>query len=306
MLDLTDPIYTDPDKAREYLESLHWPDGPVCPRCGEATRVKRLAGRTTRAGLVMCNSCRRPFTVTVKTIFEDSKIPLNKWLWAFRQYAASKKGLSAHQLHRSLGITYKSAWFMHHRVMEAMKSNDPKQFGEQGGMVEIDETFIGREPGKPVKAGMFHKMKVLALVDRATGRARAVVVDSLKATDIAPIIFHNVAREARLMTDEAYHYTAFSKSFADHLRVNHSKVEYVRGEAHTNTIEGYFSIFKRGMKGIYQHCAKHHLHRYLAEFDFRYTFRAANGYGDAGRADVALLGARGRRLTYRRTGLVSA
>jgi hypothetical protein len=148
-------------------------------------------------------------------------------------------------------------------------------------------------------------MKVLALVDRNTGRSRAVVVDSLKAKDIAPIMFHNIAREARLMTDEAYHYGAFSAAFAGHQTVSHGKLEYVRGEAHTNTIEGYFSIFKRGMKGIYQHCAKTHLHRYLAEFDFRYTNRIANGVNDDQRAEIALKGIAGRRLTYRRIGLAA-
>ena len=306
MFILTDPIYNDADKAREHLEALHWPDGPVCPRCGETTRVKRLAGKSTRPGVVMCNPCRRPFTVTVGTVFEDSKIPLNKWLLGFRLMASSKKGVSAHQLHRSLGITYKSAWFMAHRVREAMKSNDPNQLGEDGGAVEVDETFIGREPGMVVKQGPHHKIKVLSLVDRNTGRARSVVVDNLKPVDLAPIMFHNIARTGRLMTDEAHHYRAFSLAFAEHHSVRHGANEYVRGEVHTNTIEGYFSIFKRGMKGIYQQCAKHHLHRYLAEFDFRYTHRANRGYDDGARTDLALKGASGRRLTYRRTGLVSA
>lgn len=307
MFDLTNPIYHDADKAREYLESLLWPNGPVCPRCGERERVTRLTGKSARPGLVRCNSCRRSFTVTVKTIFEDSKIPLHKWLLGFRLMAASKKGISAHQLHRSLHVTYKTAWFMAHRIREAMKSNDPRQFGDDGGMVEVDETFIGRDPTREVKHGGFHhKMKVLSLLDRSRGQIRSLVVDRLKAPDLAPIMFHNIAPEARLMTDEAGHYYAFRNSFAEHITVNHARLEYVRGKAHTNTIEGAFSIFKRMIKGTYQKTSKHHLHRYLAEFDFRYCHRIANGYDDSQRTDIALLGAAGRRLTYRRTGLVSA
>lgn len=238
-------------------------------------------------------------------MFADSKVPLNKWLLATHLLCASKKGMSAHQLHRMIGVTYKTAWFMFHRIREAMKSNDPDRFGEDGGMVEVDETFIGREPGTKFRPAFHHKMKVLALVDRNTCRSRAIVVDSLTAKDIAPIMFHNIAREARLMTDEAQHYGAFSLAFADHQTVRHGKLEDVRGEAHTNTIEGYFSIFKRGMKGVYQHCGKTHLHRYLAEFDFRYTNRIANGVNDDQRAEIALKGIAGRRLTYRRIGLAA-
>jgi transposase-like protein len=315
MTNLTAPRFIDADAAREHLEALHWPQGPFCPHCGsvDAKRLPEQRGKPSkrspegsiRKGVIQCNGCRKQFTVTVGTVFADSKVPLNKWLLATHLLCASKKGMSAHQLHRMIGVTYKTAWFMFHRIREAMKSNDPDQFGEDGGMVEVDETFIGREPGTKLKPGFGHKMKVLALVDRNTGRSRAVVVDSLKAKDIAPIMFHNIAREARLMTDEAYHYGAFSAAFSDHQTVNHSKLEYGRGEAHTNTIEGYFSIFKRGMKGIYQHCAKTHLHRYLAEFDFRYTNRIANGVNDDQRAEIALKGIAGRRLTYRRIGLAA-
>jgi transposase-like protein len=305
MYDLTSPIYRDAETAREYLEALHWPNGPVCPRCGETERVKRLGGKTSRPGVVMCNPCRRTFTVTVGTVFEDSKIPLHKWLLGFRLMAGSKKGISAHQLHRSLGVTYKTAWFLAHRIREAMRSGDLAPFGSGGGIVEVDETFIGREPGRKIGPGYAHKMKVLALVDRDTGRSRAMVVDGLNVSILAPIVLKNMAREARLATDEANYYRFIGSQFADHKTVNHAAGEYVRGNVHTNTIEGYFSIFKRGMKGIYQHCGKQHLHRYLAEFDFRYCNRQANGVDDVTRTAVALKGAQGKRLTYRRPALAA-
>jgi transposase-like protein len=293
--------FHDEEAAYAYVEARIWPQGPVCPHCGGVDRIGKMGGKSTRIGAYKCYQCRKPFTVKIGTIFESSHVALNIWLQAMYLIAGSKKGISSNQLHRTLGVTLKTAWFMSHRIREAMKSNDPGMFGETGGMVEVDETYIGREPGSVVTRGGHHKLKVLALVDRETGRSRAMVVDSTKATDLAPIIFHNIAREARLMTDEAYHYSAFSLSFADHQTVNHRRAEYVRGEAHTNTIEGYFSIFKRGMKGVYQHCAKKHLNRYLAEFDFRYTHRVANGYNDTNRADQLLLGVVGRRLTYKRS-----
>lgn len=319
MTNLSAPRFTNPDKAREHLEALHWPEGPFCPHCGSfnAKRLPDQHGRPTKAhpegavrkGLVQCNDCRQQYTVTVGTVFESSKVPLNKWLLANHLLCASKKGISSHQLSRMLGVTYKTAWFMSHRIREAMKSNDPGQFGEGGGMVEVDETYIGREPGMEVKQGGHHKMKVLALVDRETGRSRAVMVESTRPAEIAPILYHNIARDAQLMTDEAHHYNAFSLRFGGHKTVNHRSGEYVNAdnvEIHTNTIEGYFSIFKRGMRGIYQHCGKPHLNRYLTEFDFRYTNRIANGVDDDQRAEIALKGAVGRRLTYRRSSLVAA
>jgi transposase-like protein len=239
--------------------------------------------------------------VKVGTVFEHARIPLNKMLQAVYLMTSSKKGFSAHQLHRTLEITYKSAWFLAHRIREALRSGDLAPFGAGGGMVEADETFIGNIKGRKARQGYHHKMKVLALVDRETGRSRAMVVDSLKAPAIAPIILGNISREARLMTDEATHYEAFSLIFADHKRVAHGAGEYVNvtdRTIHTNTIEGYFSIFKRGMKGVYQHCAEKHLHRYLAEFDFRYSNRAANGFNDGMRSQQALRGIVGKRLTY--------
>ncbi|WP_299321419.1 IS1595 family transposase [Parasphingopyxis sp.] len=298
---LDNPIFKDAEKAREHLEAINWPHGPVCPHCGETKNVTRLKGKSHRPGLIQCNTCTKNFTVTVGTVFERSKVPLNKWLLATYLLSSSKKGMSAKQIERMLGVTYKTAWFMCHRIREAMRDTNTTPMGSGGGAVEADETFIGKEPGKKTKSGYFHKMKVLSLVDRDTGRSKSMVVDSLKAPDIAPIVFENVSREAKLMTDEASHYQAIGFQYANHESVNHSKGEYGRGIVHTNTIEGYFSIFKRGMKGIYQHCDKAHLHRYLAEFDFRYSNREALGVNDGERTDRVLAGIRGKRLTYRRT-----
>lgn len=313
MTNVTAPHFTDADKAREHLESLRWPDGPVCPHCGslKAKRLPAQRGRPTkahpdgavRAGVIQCNDCREQYSVTVGTVFERSKVPLNKWLLATHLLCASKKGMSAHQLHRMLGVTYKTAWFMFHRIREAMRTDDASPMGGAGGMVEVDETYIGRQKGKEIRAGGGHKMKVLALVDRDSGIVRSFTDPSLTAKDIHPILRNNLAREARLMTDEARLYWKVGKEFASHDRVLHAGGEYVRkGDRtiHTNTVEGYFSIFKRGMRGVYQHCGEHHLHRYLAEFDFRYTNRIANGVDDEDRALLALRGIEGKRLTYRR------
>ncbi|HKT85673.1 MAG TPA: IS1595 family transposase [Novosphingobium sp.] len=313
MTNITAPHFTDEDKAREHLETLRWPEGPFCPHCGSvnATRLPAQRGRPTKAhpegkvrkGVVQCNDCRQQYSVTVGTVFESSKVPLHKWLLANHLLCASKKGMSAHQLHRMLGITYKTAWFMFHRIREAMRSDDASPMGGTGGMVEVDETYIGRQKGKEVRTGGGHKMKVLALVDRESAKVRSFTDPDLTAKDIHPIIRENIAKEARLMTDEARLYWNIGKEFAAHNRVLHAGGEYVRkGDAtiHTNTVEGFFSIFKRGMRGIYQHCGEQHLHRYLAEFDFRYTNRSANGVEDDMRADLALKNIAGRRVTYRR------
>ena len=294
---LSAPHLHNEEAAYAYVEARIWPEGPVCPHCGGVDRIGKMGGKSTRIGTYKCYQCRKPFTVKVGTIFEDSKVALHIWLQAMFLIAGSKKGISSNQLHRTLGVTLKTAWFMSHRIREAMRSNDPGMFGESGGIVEVDETFIGIEPGAERKMAWHHKIKILALVDRDTGRSRAMVVDKLSSADIEPIMLHNLSREARLVTDEARFYRPMSY-FWQHRAVNHGAGEYVRGNIHTNTIEGYFSIFKRGMKGIYQHCAKKHLHRYLAEFDFRYTNRAANGYNDTDRADAILSGIVGRRLTY--------
>jgi len=216
---------------------------------------------------------------------------------------SSKKGISSHQLSRVLEVQYNTAWFLSHRIREAMRSGDLAPFGSGGTMVEVDETYIGRQKGKQIKSGGGHKMKVLALVDRESGKVRSFTDPDLTAKDIHPILRANIAKEARLMTDEARLYWKVGKEFAEHNRVLHAGFEYVRkGDPtiHTNTVEGFFSIFKRGMRGIYQHCGEQHLHRYLAEFDFRYTNRIANGVDDKGRSVLALAGITGKRLTYRR------
>lgn len=261
-------------------------------------KSKRTA-RKERQGLKKCGACRKQFTVRVGTIFEDSHIALHLWLQAIHLMCSSKKGISSNQLHRVLGITLKSAWFMSHRIREAMRSDGSMNFGSGGGVVEIDETFIGREPGKPVRRGVGHKMKVLTLVDRTTGQAKSVVVDDLKIKTLLPILKANIAADAVVYTDEALQYDNLGKHFAAHDTVNHGLEEYVRGDVTTNTVEGYFSVFKRGMKGVYQHCGKKHLHRYAAEFAFRYSNRVANGVDDSGRAGIVLTQTIGKRLLYR-------
>jgi transposase-like protein len=304
--DLDNPIFTDADKAREALEAVRWPNGPVCPHCGSVERIAKVEGtkKSHRPGLYFCNACQGQFTVTVGTVFEDSKVPLNKWWMAVYLLSSSKKGISSHQLHRSLGVSYKTAWFMSHRIREAMRDGTLAPFGGGDGVygiVEADETFIGREPGIPKKRGYHHKMKVLSLVDREAGKARSIVVDDLSAKTLVPILEENIAKEATVMTDEAGQYGKLGEVFIEHQSVAHSQDEYVRGIVHTNTVEGYFSVFKRGMKGIYQHCGKKHLHRYLAEFDFRYNNRIALGVNDSERTTKAMAGIEGKRLTYRRT-----
>lgn len=301
----TEARFTNPDAARAHLEAIRWPSGPVCPHCGGTERNSLLRGKSHRPGLYFCGDCREPFTVTVGTVFERSKIPLTKWLLAMQLMCSSKKGISSHQLHRALGVTYKTAWFMSHRIREAMRSGSLAPFGSGGGSVEVDETFIGNDKSKPVRRGYDHKHKVLSLVDRATGQSRSVVVDNLHWETLRPILQENISHEARILTDDAAHYNVVRVYFSGHETVNHSAAEYVRiadRSVHTNTVEGYFSIFKRGMKGVYQHCGKQHLHRYLAEFDFRYNNRIALGVNDASRADIALKGITGKRLTYRRIG----
>ena len=306
--DLTDPIYSDLNAAREHLEALHWPEGPVCPRCGEKDRVRRATGKSTRPGVVMCNPCRKPFTVTVGTVFEDSKIPLNKWLLGFRLMAGSKKGISAHQLHRSLGITYKSAWFMAHRIREAMDMDDGPLGGE-GVTVEVDETYVGgkeknKHASKRLRAGRgaVGKKPVVALVER-DGRVASRHVANVTHKEMRPLIFSKVDRASNLMTDEARVYERIGREFAMHASVNHGAGEYVsHGTLHTNTVENFFSIFKRGVIGTYHHMSEAHLSRYCVEFDFRYNTRKLT---DADRTDEALLGVRGKRLTYRRSGLAA-
>jgi transposase-like protein len=308
----SDPRFHNEEAAFAALEGIMWPGGkpPHCPHCGVVGKANRLAVQTSKPskrnpegkpvyGLWKCYACRQKFTVRTNTIFAESRLELHLWLQAAFLMCSSKKGVSANQLHRTLGVTLKTAWFLAHRLREAMAEGALNPFGQTGGAVEVDETFIGRKKGKPVRHGYEHKMKVLSLVDRDSKRAHSMVVDKVNTKTIAPIVRENVAKEARLMTDEAKHYVKVGREFVDHQRVYHSVGEYVRGDAHTNTIEGYFSIFKRGMKGVYQHCSEKHLHRYLAEFDFRYNHRIANGEDDVTRTTRALQGSRGKRLLYR-------
>lgn len=303
MSNLSSPHFHDENKAYEYVEARLWPQGAVCPHCGGMERVGKLKGKTTRIGLWKCYECRKPFTVKIGTIFEDSKVPMRIWLQAMFLVAGSKKGISSNQLHRILGVTLKTAWFMSHRIREAMRTGDLAPMGSGGGVVEIDETFIGRDPEAPKSRMAIRQMnKVVALIDRTTGRSTSMVfTGNLSAATVAPIVSELVSKEAHLMTDEAQFYKPVGKDYASHTFVSHNAGEYVRkGDAgiHTNTIEGYFSIFKRGMRGIYQHCGKQHLHRYLAEFDFRYSNRAGLGIEDTERADILLNGVVGKRLTY--------
>jgi transposase-like protein len=302
---LQKPIFTDETKAREWLEARIWPNGPTCPHCGNAdkTRITSLHGKAHRPGLYQCNECREQFTVTVGTVFERSKIPLTKWLAALFLLCSSKKGMSTHQMHRMLDISYKSTWFMTHRLREAMRTGGLTPLGGEGKTVEVDETYIGRQEGQtkePKARGFAHKNVVLTLVERG-GEARSFHIDTASIAQIAPIVRANIARETALMSDEGIQYKELGRDFASHETVNHGKKEYARDHVTTNTVEGFYSIFKRGMKGTYQHCGEKHLHRYLAEFDFRYSNRVALGVSDVERAEKLAKGIIGKRLTYRRT-----
>lgn len=295
---LSKPWFHNEKAAFAQLEAILWSEGPVCPHCGSAAKHYDLA--KTRIGLRKCSEkeCRKQFTVRVGTVFESSHIPLHKWFQAVHLLCSSKKGISSHQLHRVLEVTYKTAWFMSHRIREAMRTGDLAPMGGAGGFVEVDETFIGKKKDVKVQRGFAHKHAVMTLVAR-NGEARSFHVDNVRANTLLPIIKANIAREAKIATDEATQYFDLKWHFASHESVQHAKEEWARGTVHTNTVEGYFSIFKRGMKGVYQHCSEKHLHRYLAEFDFRYNNRSALGVEDTERAMKAVKGAKGKRLTYR-------
>ena len=297
---LSKPYFHDEAKAFEYLESILWADGIVCPHCGVVGgRVYALEGKSTRIGLKKCGECRKQFTVKVGTVFEHARMPLHKMLQAVYLMTSSKKGISAHQLHRVLEVTYKTAWFLAHRIREAMRSGELAPFGGEGGVVEVDETFIGRKEGGKVRRGFHHKVAVLSLVHRESGQCRSFVIDKADRETIIPIVMKNVERETYIMTDEAaFYHKQFRDVFLGHGRVAHTRGEYGRGRIHTNTVEGYYSIFKRGMKGVYQHCSEKHVHRYVAEFDFRYNNREATGCDDGQRSVQALRGISGKRLLY--------
>jgi transposase-like protein len=291
--------FNDEAAAYAYVEARLWAKGRPCPHCGVFDRSGALKAKGDRIGLYKCYDCRKPFTVKIGTIFEKSHIQMRDWLYAIHMICSSKKGVSANQLHRTLGITLKSAWFMGHRIREAMRSGALAPMGGIGCVVEADETFTGRKEGSVKRRGHGHKNAVLSLVDRNSGQVRSFHVEGTSAADIVPIVKANVAKETAMMTDEGGHYFTLGDYFASHESVSHKAEEYVRGDVHTNTVEGYYSVFKRGMKGVYQHCSERHLHRYLAEFDFRYNNRIALGVEDKERAVRTLDGARGKRLIYR-------
>lgn len=295
---LSAEYFHDEAKAYQFVESRIWKTGPVCPHCKAQDRISKMKGKSTRIGTYKCYHCRKPFTVKIGTIFESSHIPLHLWLQAIFLISSSKKGISSNQLHLTLGITLKSAWFLTHRIREAMRSGSLAPMGGGGGIVEIDETFIGNKGDKKItRRGYAHRNAVLTLVSR-DGEARSFHITNADRENIMPIIRANLAAEAKVVTDDAGYYRNLDKEFM-HAFVNHSAGQYGRGEIHTNTIEGYYSIFKRGMKGVYQHCSEKHLHRYLAEFDFRYSNRVKLGVNDTERAERTLLGVVGKRLTYR-------
>lgn len=301
---LSAPHFHDEEAAYAYVEARLWKDGRDCPKCGVVNQSGPLKGKSTRIGTYKCYACRKPFTVKVGTVFEASNIKLHIWLQAIHLLASSKKGFSANQFARTLGVSLKAAWFMAHRLREAMRSVDLIPFGMAGGAVEADETFWLQDPAAKPTGNLHEKMKVLTLVDRESGRAKSIVIDDLKASTIYPILRENIAREARLMTDDALRYMQIGREFAEHGAVNHGKDEYVSRSdptVNTQTVEAFYSVWKRGMRGTYQHCAKRHLHRYCAEFDFRFSNRIALGVDDKERADRLLAGVKGKRLTYQTT-----
>jgi transposase-like protein len=312
---LSAPHFHNEIAAYKFLEAHVWPHGPTCPKCGGVERISAMKGESTRIGSYKCYQCRSKFTVKVGTVFESSHVKLHIWLQAVSLLTSSKKGMSSNQLHRTLGVTLKTAWFMSHRIREAMRDGSLTPMGGEGEIIEADETYLW-EQEKPLtpskgrrgypyrKGGKFGpsgKRAIVSLVQRGGGVRSFHVENSDKAT-INNIVSANIHHETQIYTDESRIYNDAKHLFAGHDTVKHTKGEYVRGEVHTNTVEGFFSIFKRGMKGTYQHCAEKHLHRYLAEFDFRYNNRVAVGINDTGRASRALLGIVGKRLTYRTTG----
>lgn len=297
-------IYLDQTAARKHLEKLQWPDGPICPHCKAVDKATELQGQSTRPGVYKCRECAKPFSVTVGTVFEGSKIPLHTWLYATHLLTASKKGMSAHQLHRTLKVTYKTAWFMAHRIRKAMEDDKPAPMGGEGESVQADETYYGNtsKRSKTYRKGLKHKNQVVALVEPRTGKVRAFHVETATGDSVRHILFTNVRRNSTLVTDESNLYRFTGEQYAKHETVIHSGREYVNKDGFTtNNVENFFGIFKKGMSGVYHFCGEQHLQRYLAEFSFRYSNRAALGVTDEMRADLALKGIVGKRLTYRRS-----
>lgn len=309
----------DEKAAYAYVEARIWPNGRICPHCGVIDRSGLLKGKSTRIGVYKCYACRKPFTVKVGTIFEDSHVPMHLWMQAIVMMCASKKGISSNQLHRVLGVTLRTAWHMSHRIRYAMDgSSGPGPLGGEGQILEVDETFFGkREDAKPRPwqfsnergwhrrhPGYGDKIPVVTLVERG-GRSRSFRAENVKASTLRSIVLENADPKSELNTDENKSYERVGKRFAKHRTVNHHDEEWVRYEdstyASVNAAESFFSVFKRGMVGVYQHCTERHLHRYLAEFDFRYNNRQKLGINDAARTEQAVIGAVGKRLTYRTT-----
>ena len=300
---LSEPHFHNEAAAYKWVEARVWPEGPNCPHCGGVDRISKMAGKSTRMGVYKCYQCRKPFTVKVNTVFESSHVKLHLWLQAMFLMSSSKKGISSNQLHRTLGVTLKTAWFMSHRIREAMRVVGIEPMGGEGSIIEADETYFGDKEivtkrTKKGKSGLSGKRSVVALVQR-NGKARSFYAPQINKLTVNQIISENLHPATRLHTDESRLYSDVLQMVDQHETVNHRNLEYVRGETHTNTVEGYFSIFKRGMKGIYQHCSEKHLQRYLSEFDFRYSNRIALGVNDPSRTELAIKGIVGKRLTYR-------
>ena len=297
--DLTNPIFTNEDAAREHFEKLRWPDGnPICPHCSVIDEATKLGGKSHRPGLYQCNACRGAYTIRNGSIFERSHIPMHKWALAFHLMAASKKGMSAHQLHRMLGITYKSAWFMCHRIREAMRDTSTTPMGGEGQSVQVDETYFGNtsKRAKHYRKEKRAKQQIVALVEPGV-KVRGFHVKTANAQVVRNIVVTNISRKSTLTTDDAYLYRKMGKEFADHTTVKHSHREYVNADGfHTNNVENFFGIFKRGMVGVYHKCDEQHLQRYVDEFSFRYSNRKVS---DVERAVLAIKGAEGKRLMYR-------
>lgn len=298
---LSEPRFNDEAAAYEWVEARLWANGRVCPHCGVVDRSGPLKGKTNRIGLYKCYACRKPFSVKVGTIFESSHIAMRDWLAAIHLVCSAKKGISANQLHRTLGITLKSAWFMAHRIREAMKPADSAgPLGGSGKVVELDETFLGRSP-KTKQAPGKRPVAILSLIERGASVRSIPLGDGFRSLEIMRAVYRHVEPESTVHTDGAGYYKNVRMHVRAHEKVDHSKKEWVRGDVHTNSLEGYFSIFKRGLVGVYQIMSEKHLHRYCHEFDFRHSNRARLGINDAERADRLLKGVVGRRLTYRTT-----
>jgi transposase-like protein len=302
--------------AITYVEAQLWPDGPVCPHCGVIDQATRLKGKSTRPGLWKCRACRKPFTVRMRSIFESSHVPLHVWLQAIYLICSSKKGISTRQIQRTLGGSLKTAWFLMHRIRLAMDESGSGPLGGEGKIVESDETFTVHKEGGPTwilhpehgwqkSRSPLDRVPVVTLVDRG-GRARSQKTENVTAETLRGVVFGNADTKSRLMTDELRAYRGIGRRFAGHDAVNHGEEEWARKvadgtKAHTNTVEGFFSILKRGIYGCYFRVSEEHLHRYLAEFDFRYSNRSAVGIEDGERTDRAIKGAKGKRLTYQTT-----